>query len=113
MSNTVTVKGIEAINFTGMSNVKSFTPSADGVYAITLKSNVTLNYGKLPVNQVFLFNTTHPSNNSGDDWYLDISTQQGATVHCTAGKPIYVFLVDHMNVGDNTGQADVTFTKVG
>lgn len=112
MSNTVSVKGTEAINFTGMSNVKSFTPSTDGVYAITLKSNVTYSNGRAPLNQAFIFNTAPLANGNSSGWFLTVANQQGVTVQGSKGNPFYVFLVDQVTSGDNTGQADVTFTQL-
>ena len=112
MSNQVVVQGTDAINFSGMSNVKSFIPSEDGEYAVQSKSTVFYHHGDFPLHQVLIFNTAPLNTGDSEKWYFSVSNKQGITVTGKAGKPIYVFLVDQVSSTDNTGSATVTFTKL-
>jgi hypothetical protein len=112
MSKVISIIGIDAINLTDMKGAHSYTPTDDGIYAVTLESDVTYSYFNAPLNQAFVFNTAPLDTADSDKWNFVISVKQGVTVTGKKGKPIYVFLVDQVNSLDNMGTATITFTKI-
>ncbi len=112
MSNVINIPGVDALNLTDIAGVHSFTPTEDGIYAVTLESNVTYHYGNAPLDQAFLFNTAPLETGDTEKWNFIINVKQGITVTGKEGKPIYAFLVDQINSSDNTGNATVKFTKI-
>jgi hypothetical protein len=95
-----------------MKGAHSFTPTEDGIYAVTLESDITYCFSNAPLSQAFLFNTAPLDTADSEKWDFVISVKQGVTVTGKKGRPIYCFLVDQDTSKDNMGTATITFTKI-
>lgn len=116
MPNTkVMLNALSAINLTNLSESGSgATPVnlAAGQYAVTLSEDTMQFKANTYIQQVILFNPTPHKDGSCEKWYYTISTSEGTTIEVDGTRPVYVFIVDHYNVRDNSGNATVTFTPV-
>ncbi|MEW7854732.1 hypothetical protein AB2M95_02380 [Pseudomonas chlororaphis] len=116
MSNTkITINALSAINLTNLSESGSGAIPvnlAAGQYAVTLSEDTMQFRPNLYIHQVILFNTTSHKDGSCEKWYSTVNTSEGTTIKVDGNKPVYVFIVDHYSVHDNSGSATVTFTPV-
>ncbi|MGA8134245.1 hypothetical protein HX870_10100 [Pseudomonas gingeri] len=118
MSTTqITINANSAINLTNISESGSgATPVnlATGKYAVTLSDDtMKFNSGSsVYIQQVILFNTTPLKDGNYEKWFYTVNTSEGAVIKVDGDYPVYVFIVDQIQVSDNSGSATVTFTPI-
>jgi hypothetical protein len=98
-----------AVNFTGMSNIKTFVPKVDGEYLVTSISEKESPGRKTLSQQVLLFNTATLEGGDYERWYFSVSNLKRIKISAQEGKPIYVFLVSPTNLSDGI---TITFSKL-
>ncbi|AZC63951.1 hypothetical protein [Pseudomonas chlororaphis] len=117
MSTTkITINALSAINLTNLSESGSGAITvnlATGKYAVTLSED-TMKYGSgsAYIQQVILFSTTPLKDGNYEKWFYTVNTSEGTVIKVDGDYPVYVFIVDQLNVRDNSGSATVTFTPV-
>ncbi|CAI8807607.1 hypothetical protein [Pseudomonas chlororaphis] len=116
MSTTkITLDAISAINLTNLSESGSGAIPvnlATGKYAVTLSEDTMQFRAGLYVQQVILFSTTPSKDGNYEKWFYTVNTSEGTVIKVNGDYPVYVFIVDHYTVRDNSGSTTVTFTPV-
>ncbi|WP_030131501.1 hypothetical protein [Pseudomonas sp. QTF5] len=116
MSNTkITINAISAINLTNLSESGSGAIPvnlATGQYAVTLSEDTMQFRSDAYIQQVILFNTTPLKDGNYEKWFYTVNTSEGTVIKVDGGHPVYVFIVDHISISDNSGSATVTFIPI-
>ncbi|MDD0975497.1 hypothetical protein [Pseudomonas fontis] len=114
---TITINALSAINLTKLSESGSGATQvnlAPGKYAVTLSENtMKFNSGSTAlIQQVILFTTSPTIDKNYEKWFYTVNASEGTVIKVEADRPVYVFIVDHLLVSDNSGSAKVTFTPI-
>jgi hypothetical protein len=111
----ITIKASSAINLTSLADSGSSATKVNlpqGKYAVTLSNDTMLFRPGAPVQQVIIFDVSPVVTKSFEKWFYTVNTSEGTVLNVTEGEPLYVFIVDHQSIKDNSGQATVTFTPL-
>lgn len=111
----ITIQAAQAINLSNLADSGSSAVKvnlAPGKYAVTLSNDNMQFKANTPVQQVIIFNLSPLQTQKYETWFTTVDTSSGTVLTAAEGQPLYVFIVDHVNIRDNTGKATVTFTPL-
>ncbi|WP_044563821.1 hypothetical protein [Azospirillum sp. B4] len=83
-----------------------------GAYSVTLKNDTMQFRSGIKVNQIIIFNTSPVTTGDYIRWYYLVNTVEGIVMNYDGSGSVYVFIVDHGTVADNTGSVTVNFSLV-
>ena len=111
----ITIKASSAINVTSLADKGSSATKVSlpqGKYAVTLSNDTMQFRSGIQVQQVIVFNVSPTETKSFEKWFYTVNESEGTVLYVVEGHPLYVFIVDHQSIADNSGQATVTFTPL-
>ena len=111
----ITIKAASAINVTNLADSGSSATKVNlpaGKYAVTLSNDTMQFRAGISVQQVIVFNVSPTDTKSFDKWFYTVNASEGTVLNVAEGHPLYVFVVDHQSIKDNSVQATVTFTPI-
>jgi hypothetical protein len=111
----ITIQASAAINLSNLADKGSSATKVNlspGKFAVTLSNDNMQFKANTPVLQVIIFNCSPLQTKSYESWFSTVDASGGTVLTAAEGQPLYVFIVDHMSISDNTGKATVTFTPL-
>jgi hypothetical protein len=112
----VELQASSAINLTDLSASGSgavkVTGLQAGAYSVTLHDDTMKFRDDIKVNQVIIFNTSPVTTGDYIRWYYLVNTVEGIVMNYDGTGSVYVFIVDHINVKDNTGSVKINFSPI-
>lgn len=83
-----------------------------GTHTVSFTGDLNFNGANLLLQQIFVFGTAPLTTGNPQGWYFVVDQGQEVLIESDGINPTYVFLVDQVDIADNTGAATVVFTPI-